>query len=230
MSTTVREVLAEHYGDWFSDDGRRNSLSHVIGVHVKKYDGEAESCITFNHAIGRAYYGYDDPGNVANYRVLSDWWESEPALTRSPYNDGEYIALALDKPAPDNLLDVIESLGNYPVLDDDEYFTVEEGMILEHWEDYGESDTIDAVAKAIGVDPLDISDQGKQTLKALVFSGVVEYGYGGGYPYLIDVSAVEFGNDAIAEYVGEHYGTVVMIKDPYRELAFDLTAEGLLDK
>jgi hypothetical protein len=125
-----------------------------------------------NSHNGRSVYGYEDALDVANYRVLRDEWSDVEGLTDGPYSDSSHIALDLGQASTDDACRNLESLRNYPVLSDDEYSTVEQEMILEHWESYGRSDTLDAVAKAIGADSsLDLTDYASELVEQLTFSG-----------------------------------------------------------
>src|SRR5690606_18787823 len=115
-----------------------------------------------------------------------------------PYSCSTHIALDLDSEAPENLVQVIESLEGYPVLCDEELSRAEQEMIEEHWEYYGKMDTLDAIARAIGQDSrLDLSDAAADIAWTLTFSGVLDYGDNDGYPTVIDVSACDFGTEDV---------------------------------
>jgi hypothetical protein len=217
---TVREVLTLAYGD----DWERQ-LSDVVTVGERsemQYVTDASGFRNFRHdyfplivirlTCGRSVYGYEDALEVANYRVLRDEWSDVEGLTDGPYSDSSHIALDLDKPAPTTLVETLESLRNYPSLSDDEYSTVEQEMILEHWESYGRSDTLDAVAQAIGADSsLDLTDYAGELVEQLTFSGQLFLGNGGEYPSLIDSSAAEFGADVVAQWIRARLGLVVPV-------------------
>jgi hypothetical protein len=154
---TVREVLTLAYGD----DWERQ-LSDVVTVGERsemQYVTDASGFRNFRHdyfplivirlTCGRSVYGYEDALEVANYRVLRDEWSDVEGLTDGPYSDSSHIALDLDKPAPTTLVETLESLRNYPSLSDDEYSTVEQEMILEHWEDPA---LLDSSAAEFGAD------------------------------------------------------------------------------
>lgn len=213
---TVREALVNEYGkNW------ERLLSHTVSVaedrrstfHPYPNNTEYVPVIVLDHTTARSVYGYEDPMDVSNYRVLSDRWEGIEGLTDGPYSGSTHIALDLDSEAPEDLVEVINALEDYPVLDEDEHSRVEQELIEEHWELYGESDTLDAIAKAIGQDSsLDLSDAVADIAYKLTFFGVLDYGAGGGYPTMIDASACDFGTEAVAQFIADHYGTVVTVK------------------
>ncbi|QGJ92255.1 hypothetical protein SEA_MARYSWELL_83 [Mycobacterium phage MarysWell] len=213
---TVREVLADVYGeDWATEDYRRNSLSHVVSVHwnEEQYQYVAPSQIVINHTTGRDIHGYEDTVDIANYRVLSREWADCPALTDGPYSGSTHIGLLLDEAAPADLIDVLEALESYPVLDDQVHSEVEQETIQEHWELYGRDDVYDAVAKAIGADHhSDLTEYACDLIDTLVWEGVVDYGCGGGYPTMIDSSMCDFGTDYVADWIKARLGLVVFIK------------------
>lgn len=210
---TVRETLVNEYGDnW------ERKLSHVVDVEEdRRWAGgefpKVTEYVVFNHTMAESAFDYVDPVGVANYRVLSDRWQDIEGLTDGPYSGSTHIALDLDSEAPEDLIEVIESLEGHPVLDDDEYYRAEQEMIDEHWESYGKLDTLEAIAKAIGQDSrLDLSDAAASIAWSLTFLGVLDYGDGGGYPTVIDASACDFGTEDVARFVAENYGTVVRVK------------------
>lgn len=233
---TVRETLTSEYGEnW------ERQLSHVVYVAQDlrsthrpfPHRTEYVPVIVFNRTRVRDAYDYVDPADVANYRVLSEWWEDVEGLTAGPYSCSTHIALDLDSEAPENLVEVIEALEDYPVLDDDEFSRAEQEMIEDHWEYYGKMDTLDAIARAIGQDSrLDLSDAAADIAWTLTSSGVLDYGDNDGYPTVIDVSACDFGTEAVARFVSEHYGTVVMVKTDSGygpEIELDLRETNLLN-
>ncbi|AEL17686.1 hypothetical protein CUCO_82 [Mycobacterium phage Cuco] len=213
---TVREVLADVYGeDWATEDYRRNILSHVVSVHwnEEQYQYVAPSQIVINHTTGQDIHGYEDTVDIANYRVLSREWADCPALTDGPYSGSTHIGLLLDEAAPADLIDVLEALESYPVLDDQVHSEVEQETIQEHWELYGRDDVYDAVAKAIGADHhSDLTEYACDLIDTLVWEGVVDYGCGGGYPTMIDSSMCDFGTDYVADWIKARLGLVVFIK------------------
>lgn len=229
---TVRETLIAEYGeDW------ERRLSHIVSVDEDgRWAGgefpEVTEYVVFNHTMAHSDFDHVDPVGVANYRVLSERWKGLAGLTDGPYSNSTHIALNLDSEAPEDLLGVIEALGDYPVLDEDEYFQAEREVIEDHWEYYGESDALDAIAKAIGQDRLDLSDAAADIAYKLTFLGVLDYGDYDGYPKMIDVSACEFGTEAVARFVAEHYGTVVTVKAHHGsgpDIELDLRESNLLN-
>jgi hypothetical protein len=219
VAESVRSVLVAEYGpDWV----RR--LSSVVSV-VKRswytytkpaagspmaYGGMVwDECdaIVLSYTMGRDVHGYEDTVGVSNYRVLMDSWSDCDGLTTGPYSGQSVVCLDLDLPAPEDLVDVLETLESACILDSDDHCNAEQEMIQEHWESYGRSDVFDAVAVALGADNRsDLTDYAERIITDLVWSGVLDYGCGGGYPSIIDVSACDFGTDAVAGWVGARVG------------------------
>ncbi len=195
---TVRETLTAAYGD---DWARR--VSHIVDV-VNTYRTGDNDWLVFNHARANDVHGYDEPVSVSNFRVLTDNWSGNPAYEaayRGPWSNVDAIALALDEVAPCDVVDVIEALDGYPVLDDQVYSDVEQEMIQEHWESYGRDDTLSAVADALGVAGRDcLTDYARDVVDNLTFGGYLAND-NGGYPTVIDVSAVDFNARDIAQWV-----------------------------
>jgi hypothetical protein len=217
---TVREILTAAYGDdW------QHQLSHVVDVAERSemhYTRDASGFTNYRHDYypvivlrntkGRDVHGYEDPIDVANYRVLQDNWSDYEGLSDGPYSGSSHIALDLDRPAPSDLVETLEALARYPLLSDDEHSVVEQEFITEHWDSYGRNDTLDAVARAIGADSRsDLTDYATELVESLTFGGVLDYGCGGGYPTFIDVSAVDFGTDIIAQWIRARLGLVVSV-------------------
>ncbi|AHB31946.1 hypothetical protein X816_gp10 [Mycobacterium phage Jovo] len=213
---TVREVLADVYGeDWATEDYRRNILSHVVDVfwNEEGYKAIAPSQIIINNTMGYDVHGYADVADIANYRELRERWSDCEALTDGPYSGSRHIGLELDKEAPADLIEVLEALEDYLVLDDQLYSEVEQETMLDHWELYGRDDVYDAVAKAIGADHRsDLTDYAEELIDTLVWEGILDYGCGGGYPTMIDSSMCDFGTEAVAEWIKARLGLVVFIK------------------
>jgi hypothetical protein len=213
---SVRSVLVAEYGpDWV----RR--LSSVVSVVKRSWytyvtrpgktypDMVWDECdaIVLSYTLGRDVHGYEDTVGVSNYRVLMDSWSECDGLTTGPYSGQSVVCLDLDSPAPADLVDVLNTLESACILDSDDHCNAEREMIEEHWESYGRSDVFDAVAVALGADNrTDLTDYAEQTIEDLVWSGFLDYGCGGGYPSIIDVSACDFGSDAVAEWVSARVG------------------------
>lgn len=209
---TVREALAHEYGkDWATPDYRRNSLSHLVDVYWNEegYTSLNPSQIVINHTMSRDVHGYAEAIGIGNYRVLRDQWSEYEALTDGPYSGSTHIGLELDKEAPADLIEVLESLDKYPVLDDQAHSEAESEIIEEHWKDYGAWDLHNAVAKAIGADEL--TQDAKDLIWTLVWEGVLSYGCGGGYPAMIDSSMCDFGTEEITAWIKARLGLVVPI-------------------
>lgn len=222
--STVREALVEAYGeDW------ERLMSHVIDVADSRYP-DYRPLIVLNLTQANNTFGYDDPVTVSNYRVLQERWSGLEGLSRGPWSNCDAVALDLDSEAPKDLTEVLDSLADYPLLDEQEWSTVEQEMIEEHWESYGLSDTVREVEKAIDADTL--TDAAEEIIKRLVWEGILDYGAGGGYPTMIDVSACDFGEEAVAQFFADHLGEVVTVKsrNGYGEdITLDLTRENIIE-
>ena len=217
---TVREVLTAEYGEDFA-----RSISHIAEVH-NTYRTDGEDTLVFNLARSGDVHGYDNALEVSNYRDLISRWEDFDIKTRTWINV-DTIGLRLDSPAPADLTEVIDALENYPVLDESLMSEVECEIIDEHWQSYGRHDILGAVADALGVDRSDLTDYAEDLVSRLVWSGVIDYGDGGGYPTMIDDSAVDFGDKEISAWIAENIGNRVELSryPGDKPETFDLTAE-----
>ena len=123
---TVREVLTAAYGD----DWER-SLSDIVSTGKRRemhytrepngYTGFRHDyfpLVAINYTKGRDVHGYEDAADVSNYRVLRDQWSDVEGLSDGPWSNCSVIALDLDSEAPVDLVDVLESLREYPILDE----------------------------------------------------------------------------------------------------------------
>jgi hypothetical protein len=218
---TVREVLVAAYGDdWETSlndivsTGERREMEYRTGTGgFRDYHHDYFPAIAINYTTGRDVHGYEKATDVANYRVLHDQWSDVEGLSDGWWSNCSVIALDLDKPAPIDLVDVLESLREYPVLSEDEWSTVEQEFIMEHWESYGRSDTLDTLAHALGVDSLDLTDYASELVEQLTFSGAIgQLGNGSEYPSLIDSSAAEFGSEVVAAWIRARLGLVVSVR------------------
>jgi hypothetical protein len=175
----------------------------------------------------RDVHGYDDPVSVSNFRRLSDDWKDYDIHTDT-WSNIDSIGLGLDDPAPDDLVDVVSALMDYPVLDESLWSEVEHEMIDEHWVSYGRHDAEIALARALGVDASDLTDHAVSVLDELTFSGG-NYGITDNYPTFIDVSAVEFHTDDVVAWIVANAGDMVTVSrwndDPY---VIDLTLGALV--
>lgn len=245
---TVREAMASEYGDDWASEGA--SYTYEIAKRTwftYQTDGEPYASgyqpltqvwheaevLVINHAMANDRHGYDDAVNVSNYRVLSESWKALKGLSRGPWSNVDVIALDLDSEAPADLTDVLDGLENYPVIDEQEWSNVEEEIIQEHWEEYGKSDVVSAVEKALGADSL--TDAAEAIITRLVWDGLLYLGNGGEYPSMLDYSACEFGYEAgyeaVAGFFTEHIGTVVTLPgrwDGEEATVFDLTRENII--
>ena len=220
-TATVRETLVEAYGpDWHT------RMSHVLDVtDAHRYTGnpypatyEYVPVVVLNHTMGSDVYGYAEPVTIANYRVLRDEWSDVEGLSDGPYSGSSHIALDLDAVAPVDLIDVLDALENYPLLDEQVWSDVEQETIRDHWESYGIYDVSTSVAHVLDVERCDLTDHALETLETLVWSGVLDYGYGSGYPSMVDVSSCDFGTDEVAGWVREYVGSVESVTvDRYGE-------------
>lgn len=156
---------------------------------------ETRDVLVFNHAVIHDQQG-DDPLSMANYRVLERNW---PQLqTADPYVNAKYFAIDMDEHAPTDLVEVIESLADYPCLDDEEMSRAEMDLAEEHWDSYGKRDLVEKVAALAGVDELDldadaVGEWGREV--------VADDRNGELYPEYIDPSAFNFKTDDVAQAV-----------------------------
>jgi hypothetical protein len=227
IALTVRATLAAEYGD----DWQR-AISHLAEV-VNSYRTDGDDVLVFTTGLVAAndVHGYDEPLAVSNYRVLSDDWQHSDALFTRTWSNVDSIGLRLDTVAPVGLVDTLHALDSYPVLSDDEYSRAESDMIDEHWQSYGRHDVLTAIADVLGVSVADLTDDAERLAHTLVWEGVVDYGYGGGYPSIIDVSAVDFGTTEVADWVRERVGQSVTLTTGHGygdAVSFDLTASALV--
>lgn len=207
---SVRKALEFAYGS-------PDQLPHVVHIASEHrivrtgqfdYHGEDVEVLVIAGTTGRSVYGYEDTIGISNYRVLQEKWSHVEGLTDGPYSDSSCIALELDSDAPKDLIDVIESLLEYPVLDEEAHSNVEQEMIAEHWEDYGRNDTLDALAKAMGKDSRqDLTESASKLVDYVTLFGVL-----GVWPHMIDTSASEFYTEDVVEWIMTRLGTVVTYK------------------
>jgi hypothetical protein len=223
---TVRQALAGEFG---SDDGKhgwRKMIDHVAEVQNTYRTGYQDRLVFSTGLVGaRDVHGYDDPVSVSNFRRLAEDWKDYDIHTDT-WSNIDSIGLGLDDPAPDDLVDVVLALMDYPVLDDSLHSEVEMQMIQEHWELYGRYDAEIALAQALGVD--DVTEHAVSVLDELTFYGG-NYGITDNYPTFIDVSAVDFHTDDVVAWIAENVGNVVTVSswndDPY---VIDLTLGALV--
>jgi hypothetical protein len=222
---TVRQALAGEYGSDTGKHGWRKMIDHVASV-VNTYRTDNTDRLVFSTGLvgARDVLGYDDPLSVSNFRRLSEDW-SDFDIHTDTWSNIDSIGLGLDDPAPDDLVDVISALMDYPVLDESLHSDVETEMIDEHWQAYGRHDAGIALAKALNVD--DVTEHALAVLDELTFSGG-NYGIIADYPRFIDVSAVDFQTDEVVEWIVENVGGIVDAGYPYNQTSFDLTLDRLV--
>lgn len=230
--STVREVLAEEYGiDW--DTNYRTGIPHVVEV-VNSYRTGGIDVLVFEGASRGDCYGYDGPICVSNYRELYEAWAGLDGLFTSTYSNVETIGLQLDAEAPEDLVATIDALADYPVLNDSRYSDVEQEMIWEHWNGYGQDEVADEVASALGLGGrVDLTDYALDLIGELVWGGFIDYGCGGGYPTMIDCSASDFGGKEIAAWFEARLGRRVELKSAngYGDRAvFDLRERMIIER
>lgn len=240
---TVREALTAEYGDPELDDNyaggyrtgtkvpRWRAIDHIVDI-VNTYRTGDKDVMLVNGAVANDTHGYDDYVSVANYRVLADTdnWGGTEAWIDSTYINADYAGLYLDEPAPADLIDVIEGLMNYPVIDEDEACQVEQELIQEHWESYGKYDAIGIVADTLGFVRDGLTDAAAEIIERLTFGGIVDGKYGDCYPEWQDASSVDFHSEDIAAWIKERYNTVVDVHrwgSHYEQ--FDLTHDNLIE-
>ncbi|AWY04977.1 hypothetical protein PBI_GOLLUM_66 [Rhodococcus phage Gollum] len=217
---TVREVMDEEYGDnW-------EKMDHLVSI-ANNYHTGYEDVMTINHAVKNEIHGYDCYYIVANYETLEEAWGELDSFAPSPWSNNDTIALHLDEGmAPHDLVETLNALESYPVLDESLASEIESRFIEEHWVSYGQGDTLSKVREVLEIEEL--SDAAEDIVTQLVWSGIVDNNCGGGYPYMIDDSAVEFNAEEIAEWMKARLGTVVTIGSPWRNaLTFDLRLSNL---
>jgi hypothetical protein len=225
---TVRESLVFTFGEGWS-----RSIDHIVTTFDEPtvYPAKVPS-IVFRYAQSNNIWGYDDNVSVANYRVLVDEWSEYDALDPyGPYSNVRAIALTLDEESPADLIDVINSLADYPVLNDDELCVVEHEMVTEHWDSYGRSDTVSAVETALGLDGYggNLTDYALEVINTLTFSGLIHLTSScGEYPEILDESMVDFGHENVAEWIKARLGRTVILPHYGREYRFDLRKSALV--
>lgn len=189
----VREALAAA--------GIDPSRHHIVSVAEVRFSTnkpyphnvETRDVLVFNHACINDQQG-DDPLSMANYRVLErDWSDLQ---TADPYVNAKYFAIDMDDDAPADLVEVIESLENYPCLDDEEMSRAEMDLADEHWDSYGKRDLVEKVAELAGVGDLDVEVIGEIGREV-----VADDRNGELYPEYIDPSAFNFHTDDVARAV-----------------------------
>lgn len=192
---TVREVLATA--------GIDPTTHHIVSVAEVRFSTskpypnsiETRDVLVFNHAVINDQQG-DDPLSIANYRVLERNWSE--LHTTSPYVNAKYFAIDMDEVAPEDLVEVIESLENYPVLDDEEMSKAEMDLADEHWDSYGKRDLVEKIAELADMDEFDLDTD---VLGEFARDVIAEDPNGELYPEYIDVSAFNFKTDDVAKAV-----------------------------
>lgn len=192
---TVRETLAGVYGD-----GWQQSIDH-IGSVIDTYRTDGPVFVFDTRLVSdRNIHGYDEPVAVSNYRTLYSDWQWSDALFTGTWSNVDSIGLRLDEQCPDGLTDVIDSLADYPVLDEQLWSEVEWEMMREHWDSYGLYDARATLADALGIESTDyLDDSVDELLTSLTFDyadSVI-----GDYPTFIDVSACEFYSAEVIRWI-----------------------------
>ena len=220
---TVNEIMVERYGD----DWRDGAPSHVFDIE-NNYRTDYRELLVVRGASTGNVFGYDETVDVANYRVLESNWEDFEAFDgRGPYSNVDVICLDVNAEGPEDLPDVLEALSDYPLLDDQVHWEVEHETIEEHWELYGEADLHDVIAENLGADSrLDLTDAAVEMINALVWwPDLIDF-----FPSIIDVSAVDFGEREVWEWIAPRVGRVVTLKSRYRaDRVFDLRLNKLVE-
>lgn len=162
---TVLELLNKHYGtDWDAPEYANQlpgAWSHVLR------SGPYNHTLVIGDTVSREVHGYVDALGEANYQTLQENWEGHPALVDGGYSNCYSIGLQWNSPAPWDLIETIESLENYPVLDDELMSQIESDWADEAWDDYGILDARRELAKQLEIDETEIDwdDQDFDELK-----------------------------------------------------------------
>ncbi|KZM68849.1 hypothetical protein [Nocardia terpenica] len=221
FATSVRGEMARVYGkDW------RKRCDHFAEFYARGYRTDYKDLLLVKGTHAQDQYGYDDVVGIANYRVLREQWGDAPGLSDGPYSNCDYIALDLDSEAPEDMTETLDALESYPVLDDQVWSEVEQEQIQEHWDNYGRWDLHKAVREAIGA--YELTDAAEAIIDRLVWEGLLEYGYGGGYPIMIDSSACDFGEGVIPGWIAARLGSVVTLSHWGRTEIFDLRKRNII--
>jgi len=120
--------------------------------------------------------------------------------------------------------DTLDALADYPVLSDEVHSEVEQALILEHWDMYGEHMALLKLASALRVYHYDLSDNAREIIRFLTFSGEL-CGRFSNYPTFIDPSYVDFMPDEVIEWITARIGTIVT----FRGRTFDLRRKALIE-
>ena len=191
---TVNEIMTEAYGEEWDVA----AINHTFDL-VSNYRTEGRDVLVIRNASANDVHGYDESVCVANFNTLTSYWDGFDAYTTDVYSNVDMVGLLVHEEGPEDLPSILEALEGYPLLDEDEHGRVEQEMILEHWESYGRRDLHDVVAGAFGEDCYgELTDAGAEIVDRLALGGLIEF-----WPSMIDVSAVDFGEQEIVWPEGE---------------------------
>lgn len=195
MTKTVREVMADHFGEDFEE---MDYYAWSIKKGNRYIEGDKDLLVVCKAWRDSRYAG-NEPMFMANYAVLQDEWSHlEGFNDGSPRGwDANYITLELDSPAGDDpfiIMDALEILEEVGYLDDGDYYSAAEEEIRdEHWEDYGCDELRDALEAKFGEDAEDLDNYQVRDIAG-------EWWYGEGeWPEIVDPSYVDFHVDKIVE-------------------------------
>lgn len=203
------EVPADHVS--YGDIKHKKDLYHIVPLAEISY------------ATGSDYSG----GLVtrSNYLVIEQMAEEDEDLadflvfTYGGYGTyGVFIRLDLDDEVPDELIDVVSALSDYPLLDDDHHSNLEIEAEDEAWSDWGRSDFHRALEKShLALDHEEIiEDLTDDQLDELWRIGADQHGDGG---VIHEETGPYFYVDSVAKILDEEDLLKVqkerMSKNPY---------------
>lgn len=179
---TVLELLNKHYGtDWDAPEYAQQlpgKWSHVLA------SGPYNHNLVIKDTVSNEVHGYEDALNVANYQVLQENWKDHPALIDGGYSNCYSIGLQWNSPAPWDLIETIESLEGYPVLDDELMSNIETEWADRDWDSYGILDARRELAKQLDIDeddiPESVNDELRQDIRWSESHPPYHEGHGGG--------------------------------------------------
>lgn len=162
-----------------------------VGRELSNSDVDSDTVAVSNLRVWRETH-VDSEGSLWRMRYGgygSRWVEIRPELIDMTSRDPLYErAESLGLTGLTSLVDTLEGLASYPLIDEDDHSEVEREEEAEHWDSYGRSDVTRAVEEeldGLAVEmPDTIDDLYRETCHKV-----------GQYPEKIDSSAYDFGNE-----------------------------------